>query len=45
LGRYYVAPDQGGKQEEKVFNITQEVIRNVQRKQEYKPDKLKGNVF
>ena len=45
MGRYYVEPEQGGKQEQKVFNITQDVIRKVKRKQEYKPDKLKGNVY
>ena len=45
MGRYYVEPDQVAKKEEKVFNITQDVIRKVKRKQEYKPDNLTGNVY
>ena len=45
MGRYYVEPDQVVKKEEKVFNITQDVIRKVKRKQEYKPDNLTGNLY
>jgi len=45
MGRYYVEPEQGAKQEQTVFNITQDVIRKVKRKQEYKPEKTKGNVY
>jgi len=41
MGRYYVESEQG----EKVFNITEEVIRKVKRKQGYKPDRTKGNNY
>jgi len=41
MGRYYVESEQG----EKVFNITEEVIRKVKKKQGYKPDRTKGNNY
>jgi len=41
MGRYYVESDQG----EKVFNITEEVVRKVKRKQGFKPDRTKGNNY
>jgi len=41
MGRYYVESDQG----EKVFNITEEVVRKVKKKQGFKPDRTKGNNY
>jgi len=45
MGRYFFEDSEPVKQTEEVFNITNDVIRKVKKKQGYKPEKIKGNAY